>query len=322
VVAELPLPANSRWVLAGSKKQRRPGGGIPPERREKKRKNRSSLYIVSNHVEGAPALLAVTSCEGYESEGISYTRSGAIAIITFTKGDGINAANRELLGRLRASVEEAAGDESVRVVIITGSGQAFCAGADLRKLATSSTVESPFDAEVERLTLDTRIPLGLQEMPKVTIAAVNGRCAGAGLAVACAADIRYAAQSAVFNTAYIAAGRSSELGASWTLPRVVGPGRARELLLTGDKFDAAEAERIGLVSHVLPDDDLMPYVIGKAERIASFPAPAVAAMKRNLNQSASLAMAEMLRAEAERYVTSARQVAMSRSAQPSSSQPA
>ena len=105
-----------------------------------------------------------------------------------------------------------------------------------------------------------RVAQLLHEMPKVVIAAINGACAGAGLALACACDLRYAAESAAFNTAFLTAGLSGDFGGTWTLPRIVGPAKAREVYLMSEKFTAAEALRLGLVSATVPGDDLTDHV--------------------------------------------------------------
>jgi 2-(1,2-epoxy-1,2-dihydrophenyl)acetyl-CoA isomerase len=142
----------------------------------------------------------------------------------------------------------------------------------------------------------------LREMPKVTFAAINGACAGAGLAWACAADIRYCAASAVFNTAFMTAGLSGDFGGTWTLSRIVGPARARELYLLAEKFRAPDAERLGLVSAVLPDEELLPFVRAKAERVAGFAPLTVRAIKANLNEALDVSFSTMLDREAERHI--------------------
>src|SRR5205814_1748563 len=114
----------------------------------------------------------------------------------------------------------------------------------------------------------------LRVMPKVTIAAVNGACGGAGLAWACACDLRYASATAVFSTAFLTAAVFGGFGGTWTLPRIVGAAKARELYLLAERFDAQEALRIGLVSQVLPPEELLPHVHKVAERIAGLQWPA------------------------------------------------
>jgi 2-(1,2-epoxy-1,2-dihydrophenyl)acetyl-CoA isomerase len=192
------------------------------------------------------------------------------------------------------------------VVIMTGNGRAFCAGGDLEAMAGGDVpgIEggSAVDARIAQLRHAMRTSQLLRDMPKVTIAAINGACAGAGLAWACAADLRYCAQSAVFNTAFMTAGLSGDFGGTWTLPRIVGPAKARELYLLAEKFRAAEAEEIGLVSRMVPDGELMGEVRRVAERIAGFAPLTMRAIKANLNDAVALSFAEMLDREADRHI--------------------
>jgi 2-(1,2-epoxy-1,2-dihydrophenyl)acetyl-CoA isomerase len=139
-------------------------------------------------------------------------------------------------------------------------------------------------------------------MPKVTIAAVNGAAAGGGFAWACAADLRYAAASAVFVTAYLNVGLSGDFGGTWTLPRIVGSAWARELYLLSDRISADEAERIGLVTKVLPDEELMPHVRSVAERLVASSPVALRRIKENLNDAEDISFSQALIGEAERHV--------------------
>ena len=153
-----------------------------------------------------------------------------------------------------AALEQAAEDDAVRAVILTGTGRAFCAGGDLRGMAAGGNGNRPKTTEgsIARLRGAMRTSQLMHGMGKVTFAAINGACAGAGLAWACACDIRYAADNAVFNTAFMTAGLSGDFGGTWSLSRIVGPAKARELYLLAEKFDATEAARIGLVSECRP----------------------------------------------------------------------
>jgi 2-(1,2-epoxy-1,2-dihydrophenyl)acetyl-CoA isomerase len=205
-----------------------------------------------------------------------------------------------------AALEKAAGDDAVRVLVMTGTGRAFCAGGDLTRFAAggnrAEADELGVQTRIDQLRQAMRTSQLLHEMPKVTIAAINGACAGAGLAWACAADIRLAAESAMFNTAFMTAGLSGDFGGTWTLSSVVGPGKARELYLVAEKFPAREAERIGLVSRCLPDDELMGEVRRVAERIAGFAPLTVRAIKSNLNDAQRLSFTELLDIEADRQI--------------------
>ena len=242
-------------------------------------------------------------------EVVRYTVDRGVATVVLDRPEHLNTMSRTLLDQALAALEAAAEDEAVRAVILTGTGRAFCAGGDLQGFARpepdgEGARPAPgrgLEADVRRLRGYMRTSQLLHEMPKVTFAAINGACAGAGLAWACAADIRYCAASAVFNTAFMTAGLSGDFGGTWTLPRIVGPARARELYLLAEKFRADEAERIGLVSAVLPDDELMPFVRGRAERVAAFAPLTMRAIKANLNDALDLGFSAMLDREAARH---------------------
>jgi 2-(1,2-epoxy-1,2-dihydrophenyl)acetyl-CoA isomerase len=228
---------------------------------------------------------------------------GAVATITLNRPDQMNTMGDGLVEQAMGALEQCADDDAVRVVILTGAGRAFCAGGDLRGMAAGGNGRPPsVESSITRLRGAMRTSQLLHEMPKVTIAAINGACAGAGLAWACACDLRYCAESAMFNTAFMTAGLSGDFGGTWTLPRIVGPAKARELYLLAEKFGAEQAERIGLVSAVLAPEELIGFVRQKAQRIAGFAPLTVRAIKENLNDSLEVGFAQQLDREAERHV--------------------
>jgi len=235
---------------------------------------------------------------------VLYEATDGVAVITLNRPERLNTMNLELLEGALEAIETAASDDSVRAVIFTGAGRGFCAGGDLsdRNILAGKAVES----DVGTLRHYMRTSELLHEMPKVTIAAVNGPCAGAGLSWACACDLRYAATSAVFTTAFLNAGLSGDFGGSWTLTRLVGAAKARELYLVPDRFDAAEAARLGLVAKVLPDGELLAHVRGIARRVVDSAPLTVRAIKQNLNDALEVGFAEMLDREAGRHVRSGR----------------
>jgi 2-(1,2-epoxy-1,2-dihydrophenyl)acetyl-CoA isomerase len=247
------------------------------------------------------------------NETVIYAVERGIATITLNRPEHLNTMSAGLLDGVTEALHTAASDDGVRVVIMTGNGRAFCAGGDLGGMAKGPDTAMPVQAgaptsghtdaaRVSGLRQNMRTSQLLRQMPKATIAAINGPCAGAGLAWACAADLRYCAQSAVFNTAFMTAGLSGDFGGTWTLPRIVGPAKARELYLMAEKFDGQQAERIGLVARCVPDEMLMPEVKRVAERLAGFAPLTLAAIKANLNDSPEVGFAEMLDREAERHV--------------------
>jgi 2-(1,2-epoxy-1,2-dihydrophenyl)acetyl-CoA isomerase len=241
---------------------------------------------------------------------IRYEVDDHVATLTLDRPERLNAIDLEVVDAVGRSLEQAADDPDVRVLIFTGAGRAFCAGGDLKRIDDAASADgvwsqAPVDERVAAVRALERTSELLHCMPKVTIAAVNGPCAGAGLSWACAADLRYAASSAVFTTAFVHAGQTGDYGGTWTLPRLVGAGKARELYLLGDRIDAAAAERIGLVSAVVDDAELMARVGAVALRLAAGPPLVLAAIKANLNDGEVLGFGELLDREAERLVRNA-----------------
>lgn len=220
-----------------------------------------------------------------------------IATLTLNRPEKLNALNGELMEALVPIIEGLAEDKETRCVVITGAGRGFCAGGDLAGMTSGETmpVESPV-ASLRRLEETSRL---LHEMPKPTIAMVNGPAAGAGLSIALACDIRIAGESARFGTAFARVGFSGDFGGTWMLQRLVGPAKARELYFTGELIDAREAERIGLVNRTVPDDQLASETRTLAERIAKGPPIALARMKQNMNLGLVSDYSALLDAEAE-----------------------
>jgi 2-(1,2-epoxy-1,2-dihydrophenyl)acetyl-CoA isomerase len=237
---------------------------------------------------------------------VLYDKDGHVATVTLNRPERMNTMGDDLPERALEAFERAADDPDVRVVILTGAGRAFCAGGDLAAMAERRTARdletTTTQGRVEHLRRMMRSSQLLHEMPKVTIAAINGACAGAGLAWACACDLRYAARSAKFNVAFRNAGLSGDFGGTWTLPRIVGPAKARELYLLSPRFDADEAARIGLVSEVVPDEELMSRVRAVADDLVRSAPIAVRQMKANLNDALRLSFSELLDREAARHV--------------------
>ena len=233
---------------------------------------------------------------------------GHVATVTLNRPDRLNAMDGELVSALLEILELHAENDEVRVVILSGAGRGFCAGGDLRVLGTGSTEDEPVESSAGRV-LDmralTEVSQLLHTMPKVTIAAVNGPCAGAGLSWACATDLRYASDTAVFTTAFARAGQPGDYGGTWFLPRLVGASRARELFLRSARFDAADALEWGLVSEVVPGDAMISHVEAIAQEIAGFAPVAIRLMKANLNDAETLPLDQLLDREAERFAVNA-----------------
>ena len=240
------------------------------------------------------------------TDAVRYEVEGGIATVTLNRPDHMNTMNDELLEAALSMFERAADDDRARVVVLTGAGRAFCAGGDLQGMAAGQaggiSGGSSASERIDALRHAMRTSQLLREMPKATIARINGACAGAGLAWACACDLRYCADTAVFNTAFMTAGLSGDFGGTWTLPRIVGHAKAVELYVLAEKFGADEAERIGLVSKSVPAAELDAHVRRVAERLAAFAPLTLAAVKANLADSPYTSFTEQLDREAVRHI--------------------
>ncbi len=193
-----------------------------------------------------------------------------VVVLKLNRPERLNAMNYELVRGLYDRFDELEADRECRVIVLTGCGRGFCAGLDLTEGASPPTTAGRGRAQagmtVQKLIAGL-VPR-MRSMPQPIIAAVNGAASGGGLALALASDVRIAAQSARFNVAFIRVGLSGcDIGVSWMLPRLIGASRAFELLLTGRLVDAAEADRIGLVTRVVPDADVVASTLQTAELI-------------------------------------------------------
>jgi enoyl-CoA hydratase len=208
-----------------------------------------------------------------------------VALITLNRPERMNSMAFDVMVPLKEVLEKVTYDNSVRVVVLTGAGRGFSSGADHKSAGSVPHVQDltrPTYALRSMEILDDVI-LALRKLHQPVIAAVNGAAIGGGLCLALAADIRVAAHGAYFRAAGINNGlTASELGLSYLLPRAIGSSRAFEIMLTGRDIDADEAERIGLVSRQVPDDQLLETCYEMAERIAAFSRPGVELTKRTL----------------------------------------
>ena len=223
-----------------------------------------------------------------------------VATVTLNRPEKLNALNTELMDGLVPAIEKVAEDKEVHCVVITGAGRGFCAGGDIVGMSSGDALVA--EDPVAHLRGREEVSRLLHEMPNPTIAMVNGPAAGAGLSIALACDIRIAGESARLGTAFVRVGFSGDYGGTWMLQRLVGPAKARELYFTGDFIDAREAERIGMVNRVVPDDQLAGETRALAERIAKGPPIAIARMKQNMNLGLNSDYATLLDSEAEGMV--------------------
>jgi len=207
-----------------------------------------------------------------------------VALLRLNRPERLNALTDGMVADIGRLLDGLAGDTSMKVLVITGSGRGFCAGFDLGLAAEAPRTEELGETAAWMMRQENFACLvtKLRALRQPVIAAVNGQANGAGLGLALAAEIRYAAQSAQFNAAFVKVGMSGcDIGVSWLLPRCVGLSRSFEMMLTGRLVDAAEAERIGLVTATVPDDELLPRALETARQIAANSSFAVWMTKRS-----------------------------------------
>lgn len=211
-------------------------------------------------------------------ESVRVERRGAVAVLTIDRAERLNAVDRHVLAELDRALAAIEADEELLALVLTGAGErAFVAGADVAAMAAMDP------AAARRFARDGQRALErLETMPKLTIAAVNGAALGGGCELALACDLRLASERARFGQPEVTLGITPGWGATARLPRLVGPARAAELILTGRLIPAAEAERIGLVSAVLPPGELLPQALDLAGRVAAAAPVAVRLAKEAL----------------------------------------
>jgi enoyl-CoA hydratase/carnithine racemase len=215
---------------------------------------------------------AVDASAGRTDVVLYEVRDSGVAVVTLNRPERMNAWGGGLAAGFYAALDAAEAESAVRAVVLTGSGRAFCAGADMGDLSSIETANTDGDADISKM-VGERHPHFVTTLRKPIIAAINGACAGIGLTQALMCDVRFAAAGAKFTTAFARRGLIAEYGISWILPRVVGWGAALDLLLTGRTFYADEAAALGMVKEVLAPEDLLPHAIAYAEDIAANCAP-------------------------------------------------
>jgi 2-(1,2-epoxy-1,2-dihydrophenyl)acetyl-CoA isomerase len=218
-----------------------------------------------------------------------------VLTLTLNRPDALNAFTVEMKEALLAALKDAARDKSVRVVILTGAGRAFCAGQDLKERQGPDVN----DLGAELRARYNPIILAMRPLEKPIIGAINGVAAGAGASLALACDIVIASDKASFMEAFGRVGLVADTGSTWFLPRLVGPARAAEMIFTADAVDATTADRIGLVNRVVPADKLMDEANALAARLAQAAPIALALAKRALNRALESRLDEALEFEAQ-----------------------
>jgi len=228
---------------------------------------------------------------------ILYSVDGAVATVTINRPTRRNSMTSSMLPEMNAILRRAADDPKVRVLILTGNGADFCPGADL-----AVTAEGDTTARAALTPEDFLVPVLLHDMPAVTIAAIRGGCAGAGLGWALGCDLRFAAPSAKFNTAFLDVGVAGDMGGPWSLTHLLGGAKARELYFMPGKIDAEEALQLGLVSRVFPDETIAEEVRAIAVRLAEAAPIALRTMKANFLDAERLSFRDFIAVESRRHI--------------------
>ena len=231
---------------------------------------------------------------------IETTRDGTVLTVALNRPDKLNAFDAAMHKAFAGALKEAA-DPDVRAVVLTGSGRGFCVGQDLAELR-----EGERDVAALLRGRWNRHVLGLRSLEKPVLAAVNGAAAGAGLSLACACDLRIAADSAAFVPAFVNVGLVPDTGGSWLVPRLLGYARAFEWMCSGRKIAADEALAWGFVSEVVPADDVLPRTVERAGELAALPTRAIAMSKRLFERAASSRLEDQLELEAQLQLAATR----------------
>ena len=222
-----------------------------------------------------------------------------VATLTFNRPEVLNALTFAVYAQLRDLFEALREDDAVKVVVLTGAGEGFCSGGDVEEII-GELLKRDLKAHLEFTRMTGAVVQHMRQLDKPILAALNGMTAGAGAVLALASDLRIASERARLAFLFSRVGLTgADMGAGYLLPRVVGLGRAFELLLLGDTIDAATAERYGLVNRVVPHDELLPRTYEWARRLAAGPALALSMTKRMLNNELSMDLASAIEAEAQ-----------------------
>ena len=230
------------------------------------------------------------------SDTVLLERTGAVAVLTLNRPESLNSLVVETKVALREAVEQVRDDDGVRAVVLTGAGRAFCVGQDLREHAALLEAGDPAPLSTVSEHYNP-VVTALAEMAKPTVAAINGTAAGAGLGLACALDFRIGAAGSRYTTAFAGIGLSVDSGLSWTLPRLVGAGRASALLLLAEPFTAEQALEMGMLNAVVAPEAVLTAAVELAERLAQGPTAAYGLIKQSLRFAAGSTLVDALAQE-------------------------
>ncbi len=228
-----------------------------------------------------------------------YEVSDGIATLTFNRPEVMNALTFEVYAQLRDLFETLRYDDAVRAIVLTGTGDDFCSGGDVYEII-GELLKRDLKGHLEFTRMTGAVVQNMRLLDKPIIAAVNGMTAGAGAVIALAADLRIASEKARFAFLFTKVGLTgADMGAGYLLPRIVGLGRASELLMLGDTIDAVTAERYGMVNRIVPHDELLPAARQWARRLADGPTLALSMTKHMLNHELSMDLVSAIEAEAQ-----------------------
>lgn len=232
------------------------------------------------------------------SDAVLLDRTDGVAVLTLNRPDGMNALTLELKTGLLEAVRAVRDDDAVRALVLTGSGRGFCVGQDLREHAALLDAGDPAPLATVREHYNPLVTM-LTGLGIPTIAAVNGAAAGAGLGLACALDLRIGAAGVRCTTAFAGIGLTADSGLSWTLPRLVGAGRATAMLLLAEPFTTEQGLEMGLFNAVVPAEQVLPTAVELATRLAAGPTAAFACIKESVAYAATSSLVDALAKEDE-----------------------
>lgn len=232
------------------------------------------------------------------SSDLLVTVRDGVAVLTMNRPERLNALSQAMIDGALAALDRYATDPAVGCIVLTGADRGFCAGGDVTAMGGGPVSEMPLDRQIERQRTIHRVAAMLHTMPKVTVAAINGACAGAGLGLALSCDLRIAADTAKFTTAFAKVGFSGDFGITWPLVRTLGGARAMEMLLLSDLYSAQQMLEFGLLNRVVPANQLMDAAMHLAARVAMGPQVAYRFMKENAIAAATESYQALLDREA------------------------
>jgi 2-(1,2-epoxy-1,2-dihydrophenyl)acetyl-CoA isomerase len=238
---------------------------------------------------------AMDDSDVVDFETLRYEVSGGLARLTLDRPENMNGMTNRMVREAHDALELASTDPSIRVLVLTGEGRAFCPGADLKHFSGGEADERLTSRQFKVTTL-------LHELPAVTVAAINGACAGAGLGWALACDIRLMAAGARLNTAFLDVAVAGDMAIPWSLPRVVGAARARDLSFLPRRIEADEALRIGIVARVFPDESFKSNTEDVLTALLEKSPTALLGLKQNYLAAERMTFADFVDYEAERHL--------------------